>query len=83
MTVREATEIAVGQHQVYHNIFTNADGTPQRWRINGRIKLWKKRPDFRIPIKRGLREYGYLTDYNHNEFSLTEEKAMCHMYTGV
>lgn len=50
-------------------IFKNADGTPQRWRRNGATKTWKTRPDdFRIPIKRGLNEYAYITPSNAHEF---------------
>lgn len=43
----------------------NADGTPQRWRANGKCKTWKTRPnDFRLPIKHGLRDHGYLDQDN-------------------
>lgn len=52
-----------------HVSLTNADGTPQRWRRNGATKTWKTRPnEFRIPIKRGLREYGYIDQRNASEF---------------
>jgi hypothetical protein len=38
---------------------------PNRWwrvRRNGRTKRWTSRPEeFRIPIKMGLRNYGYIT----------------------
>ncbi len=50
---------------------TNADGTPQRWRRNGVTKRWATRPGhFRIPVKRGLREYGYITHENAHEFNV-------------
>lgn len=33
----------------------------ERWRRNGKNKLWKTRPnDFHIPIKHGLRWYSYI-----------------------
>ena len=52
-----------------HVSLTNADKTPQRWRRNGATKTWKTRPgEFRIPIKRGLREFGYITQDNVHEF---------------
>lgn len=52
-----------------HVSLTNADGTPQRYRRTGATKTWKTRPnEFRIPIKRGLREYGYITQDNVHEF---------------
>lgn len=47
----------------------NADGTLQRWRRNGVTKTWKTRPnDFRVPVKRGLYEYGYITQDNAVSF---------------
>ena len=43
----------------------NADGTPQRWRRNGATKTWKTRPThFRIPVKHGLYNYGYIDQDN-------------------
>lgn len=48
----------------------NASGTPFNCRRNGRNKLWKTRPnDFRIPVKRGLYDYGYITQDNQNEWT--------------
>lgn len=45
--------------------YKNTDGTPQRWRVNGKVKTFKTRPnDFSIPVKRGLREYGYVDQWN-------------------
>ena len=47
---------------LYHTRQRNADGTPQRWRVNGKVKVWKTRPDeVRIPVKHGLYSYDYLT----------------------
>lgn len=61
---------------IYHRVNRNADGTPQRWRINGHAKLWKKSPwKVRVPIKWGLYGYSYLTEHNLHCFSLTEEEA--------
>lgn len=43
----------------------NADGSPMSYRRNGKTQLWKTRPDdFRIPVKRGLYEYGEITPHN-------------------
>ena len=57
---------------LHHNINKNADGTCQRRRVNGKVKLWKTRPlDYRVPLKHGLRSYDYLTpdvvDILHHE----------------
>jgi hypothetical protein len=62
---------------LYCKHFTNADGTPQRWRVNGKVKRWKRTPDrIEVPIKRGLYEYGYFTNAHLDEFALTEEGAI-------
>jgi hypothetical protein len=43
----------------------NADGTNVRWRVNGKVKFWKTRPnDFKIPVKHGMYDYGYITPEN-------------------
>jgi len=48
----------------------NADGTPVRWRVTGKVKTWKTRPnDFRIPVKHGLYDYGAVTHLNLHLFS--------------
>ena len=61
---------------LYSTQHRNADGTPERWRANGQTKRWKTRPnDFRIPLKRGLREYGYLTQRNMDAFAASESSA--------
>lgn len=47
----------------------NADGTPQRFRVSGRCKTWKTRPnEFRLPVKRGLYQHGYITHENAQDF---------------
>lgn len=41
-----------------------SNGVWVNMRRNGKTKLWKTRPtEFKIPIKIGLREYGYIGDY--------------------
>lgn len=52
----------------------NADGTPSRWRITGKVKTWKRDTNrVQVPIKRGLYQYGYLTENNMQHFELPEE----------
>lgn len=54
-----------------HKTLLNADGTRQRARANGAMKTWKRAPErFRLPIKRGLREYGAITEHTMNEWEL-------------
>ena len=62
---------------LYHTVNRNADGTPQRWSVNGRVKTWKAIPwRIEVPLKRGLNEYGYLDHLNKAFFCLTEAEAM-------
>ncbi len=62
---------------LYHVINRNADGTPQRWRVNGNLKTWKTRPDeFKLPIKNGLWNCSYLTEKEVKLLCLTDIEAM-------
>lgn len=39
---------------LYHRTNRNADGTPQRWRINGQMKRCVRTPDrIRLPVAHG------------------------------
>lgn len=52
-----------------HVKLKNSDGSPMRYRRSGKNKLWKTRPnEFEIPVKRGLRDHGYITQDNFEEF---------------
>jgi len=54
-----------------HIEYLNADGSPQRWKVSGKPKTWKRSPlKVSVPIKRGLRQYKYLTEYNMDQFTL-------------
>ena len=57
-----------GDH--FHSIsLKNADGTPLRVRVTGKCKVWKTRPaEFRLPIKYGLYESGYITHENCDDW---------------
>lgn len=61
-------------NSIHHNTLKNCDGkTCQVFKINGKVKLWKTKPyQFQIPIKRGLREYYYLTENNCDQFHLPD-----------
>jgi hypothetical protein len=55
--------------EFWHRTARNADGTPVRCRKNGQLKLWKTRPtEFRLPVKYGLREYFYITEFNSGDW---------------
>lgn len=61
---------------LYHIVNRNADRTPQRWRVNGQIKLWKRRPDrFQVPLKHGMYSHGYLNEENCKSLRTQEEWA--------
>lgn len=62
ITLREAKALRPGTI-LHHTKNKNADGSPQRWKVNGKVKTWKTRPnDVKVPIKHGLYAYGYITE---------------------
>jgi len=70
MNLREAKSLVYGNH-LYHKKWKNADGSPYKVKVNGKPQTWKTRPnEIRIPIKRGLYEYGHITEHELNEWSL-------------
>lgn len=63
---------------LFHIHQTNADGSPQRWVVNGQVKVWKRSPDrIRIPIKHGMWDYDYLTEDGLKLLFTDEEAAVC------
>lgn len=76
ITLEQAKQLQYGQI-LYHTINRNADGSPQRWRINGKVKIWKRSPDkVSVPLKCGLYSYDYLTENDLELVCLTEEEAL-------
>lgn len=72
MTLKEAKGLKIGQI-VYHKINKNADGSPQRWKVNGMVKTWKRdKSRVKVPIKHGLYSYDYIEEGILSMFSLTE-----------
>jgi hypothetical protein len=46
---------------------------PNKWRASGKCKTWKTRPnEFKLPIKYGLYESGYLTHENAHLFEVAK-----------
>lgn len=64
LTLEDAKKLTHGE--VLHDIDgKNADGTPRRWRVTGKVKRWKTRPDeIRVPIARGLYDHSAITHEN-------------------
>lgn len=61
-----AIERALDEHHVWCQM---DNGRYWHVRRNGKTKLWKTRPDdFKIPVKAGLRECGYIDYHNVDQF---------------
>ena len=76
LTLEQAKGLAIGQ-TLYHVTNRNADGSPQRWRVNGAVKTWKRdQGRVRVPLKHGLYAYGHLTQDDLHLLCLTEGGAM-------
>lgn len=75
LTLDQAKALRYGQ-MLYHVRNRNADGTPQRWRVNGAPKIWKRSPNrVQVPVRHGLRSYDYLTENDLHLVSLDEKEA--------
>jgi hypothetical protein len=71
MITKEIAETLPNGTILYHKKVKNSRGEPYKCRVNGKCKVWKTRPlDFKLPIKSGLYEYGYITNLNADEWSL-------------
>lgn len=59
---------------VFHHSKACTPDRTERWRSNGACKTWKTRPDeFRLPVKHGLRDYGYIDQTTASEFHRAED----------
>lgn len=60
MTRQQAEQLTY-RDELHHVTKPNADGTPKRCRVNGKMKTWKTRPnDWLLPVKHGLRDCFYI-----------------------
>lgn len=72
VSLNQAKKLRLGKI-LYSNVFRNADGTPQRWKVNGKVKTWKTMPGkVKVPIKYGMYDHDYLNENNLDSFSITE-----------
>jgi hypothetical protein len=72
ITLQEAKQLKLGTI-LYHLEHKNADGTPQRWRVTGKPKVWKRSPEkVKVPLKNGLYHYGYLDETILSDLSLKD-----------
>ena len=76
LTFAEALQLKSGT-TLYHVSHRNADGSAQRWRVNGKVKTWKRDPSrLQIPVKNGLKNCDYLTERDLNLVCLKQEDAL-------
>ncbi len=72
LTLEQAKQLQPGQI-IYHSIFKNADGTKQRYKVNGVPQVWVTRPDeVRVPLKHGLYHYCQLWHHDLHEFDMED-----------
>ena len=62
ITIEQAKNLKHGE--ILHHVKNkNADGTPQRWRVSGKPKTWKRDLNrVKVPIKYGLYRNDYITE---------------------
>lgn len=62
-------DMAIALRVFYHVTFRYKNGAAVQARANGNCTTWKTRPsEFRLPLKIGLRGYGYITQDNAHEW---------------
>lgn len=70
ITFEQAKALTYGDI-VYHRFWKNRDGSPQRFKVNGKPHTWIRQPDrIRVPLKRALYEYMNLVETNLSDFTL-------------
>lgn len=75
ITLAQAKSLRTGT-TLYHVRNRNADGSPQRWKVNGSPKTWKRSPErVKVPIKHGLYAYDYITEHDLHLVCLDEDQA--------
>jgi hypothetical protein len=73
MTLEQAKSLKHGDI-LHHSAYKNKDGSCERWRVNGCVQTWKRNPErVRVPIKRGLYEYGAVTEWNCELYHVSDE----------
>lgn len=69
ITLEQAKALKPGEF--VHVEELNADGTPQRYKVTGKVKLWKRSPErVHVPVKRGMKEYAEINENNLDQVSL-------------
>ena len=56
-----------------HSFLVDYDGSPSKCRVTGACKTWKRTPEkFKLPVKRGLYEYFYISENNGNQWDFSK-----------
>ena len=73
LTLRQAKDLQLGTI-LYHRTEKNSDGSPTRWKVNGKAKVWKQDTTrVKVPVKNGMYNYDYITETELSSVSLEEE----------
>ena len=76
ITKAQAVSARSGQN-FYHATKRNSGKSPLMVRVSGQCKTWVTRPThFKLPVKYGLFESGYITHENAEEWVATEQEAL-------
>lgn len=72
LTMEEAKALKRGDI-LYHRGRIGSDGRPHRWKVNGKVRTWKRDPErVEIPVKRGLYAYDVVTASEFHLVSIIE-----------
>ena len=77
ITKSQAVDLGLNHigRRVYSPYYKNKNGTYTDIKINGKCKIWKSKPlEFRLPIKIGFRDHGYITEDNSHFWFLSVEE---------
>ncbi len=77
ITLEQAKSLEYGD-MLHLDNYNNADGTPARLRVNGKVKTWKRDANrIKVPVKHGLYNYGEVTNgtYEGNSVSFTIDEV--------
>jgi hypothetical protein len=74
ITLEQAKNLIHGT-TIHNELKTQSGGKAcQRWRVTGRPKVWKTRPnEVQVPIRHGLRSNDYLTEDSLSDIHLGKD----------
>ena len=76
IALKEAKKLRYGQI-LYSTQNFNSDGTAQKWKVIGKPKTWKTRPNkVRVPVKNELHNCDYLDETKLHLVAFEENKHL-------